>query len=134
METGDLLTVASILAAFGSAMLFFRIQRELTMHDRAEIQWIPWADWLLILATLVSLLAVILPIFFAAGLRLPLAAASAATVLAAGYVPAILAHYRIILGFGRQGPRTNPEPSELFIVLLSLVAATSAFVLQFWRS
>jgi hypothetical protein len=133
METGDLLSVASILAAFGSAMLFFRIQRELEMHERAEIQWIPWADWLLILATLIALLAVILPIFFSAGLRLPLAAASAATVLLAGYVLAILAHYRIILGFGRKGPRTNPEPGELVVVLLLLAAAAGVFAVQYWR-
>ncbi len=130
MEASDLLTVASILAAFGSAMLFFRIQRELTMHDRAEIQWIPWADWLLILATLISLLGVILPIFFSAGLRLPLAAASAATVLVAGYVIAILAHCRIILGFGRNGPRTNPEPGELVIVLVVAAAAALVFARQ----
>jgi hypothetical protein len=130
--TSDLLTVASILSAFGSAMLFFRIQRELTMHERVEILWIPWADWLLIGATLISLLAVILPIFLSAGSRLPLAAITAATVLVAGYVIAILAHYRLFLGFGRQGPRTNPEPAEAIIVLMVLLTATLVFARQFW--
>ena len=63
VEAGDLLTVASILAGFGCAMLFFRVQRELAMHDRNEIIWLPWADWLLIVATMLSL-SVILALFF----------------------------------------------------------------------
>jgi hypothetical protein len=61
-DASSLATTASIIAAFGIAMLFFRIQRELGMAERGEINWIPWADWLLVGATAVSLLLVILPL------------------------------------------------------------------------
>ena len=38
-------------------MLFFRIQRELDMKKQGERIWLPVADWLLVAATVVSLLA-----------------------------------------------------------------------------
>lgn len=49
-------TVASVVAGFGVAMLFFRIKREREMHDEDEAIRIPWADRLLIAATVTSLL------------------------------------------------------------------------------
>ena len=57
VDTGTLATVASIISAFGAAMLFFRIQRELDMKKQGERIWLPVADWLLVAATVVSLLA-----------------------------------------------------------------------------
>ena len=53
-------------------------------------------------------------------------AASASIILVIGYVFSILAHYRLILSFGRTGLRVNPEPSEAFLVVTSLVAAVGA--------
>ena len=53
-DSGTLAGVASVIAAFGAAMLFFRVQREITMREQDERNWIPWADWLLVVATLVS--------------------------------------------------------------------------------
>lgn len=48
-DASSLATIASIISTFGVAMLLFRIQRELTMHEVGEINWIPWAgdscDW-----------------------------------------------------------------------------------------
>ena len=35
--------IAAIIAGFGSAMLFFRIERELRMSEEGEVTWIPWA-------------------------------------------------------------------------------------------
>ncbi len=55
-------TVASVVPDFGVAMLFFRIKRELEMHDEDEAVWIPWADRLLIAATVTSLLGVLVPL------------------------------------------------------------------------
>jgi hypothetical protein len=56
-----LATVASILAGFGGVMLVFRIKHELAQREPLGAPGIPWADRLLILATLVALLLVLLP-------------------------------------------------------------------------
>jgi hypothetical protein len=58
-------------------------------------------------------------------------------VLVAGYIPAIMAHYRIVFvrdrlfwGRLRQGPRDNPEPSER---ILAVGVAALATVFFLWR-
>src|SRR6266850_2561849 len=96
VDTGTLANIASVIAAFGAAMLFFRIQRELEMVGKGQRVWLPWADRLLIAATLLCLLFVILPLLSTTTTSLPAAAAAAAAVLVAGYVFALLAHYRIV--------------------------------------
>lgn len=136
-DASTLATIASIISAFGVSMLFFRIQREIQMQTSGEIVWLPLADWLLVIATLICLLLVILPITFNVGNDLAAAGSAAATVMVAGYVFAILAHYRIFFGrrfivFGekRKGPRTNPEPSELGFVMISIAVACLVFAMR----
>lgn len=129
-DSGTLASVASIIAAFGVAMLFFRIQRELQMQEAKELNWIPWADWLLLGASLCSLLLVILPLLVAkpqswAYLYLPAPACAAAVILLAFYPLAILAHYQFILAFGRSLPRLNPEPAERWITLVAVLVAAA---------
>jgi hypothetical protein len=131
-DAATLTTIASIVSGFGIAMLFFRIQRELQMHERLEAKWIPWADRLLIAATLISLLLVIFPLvaFSATStvvLRFASAACAAASLMVAGYVFGILAHYRLLFGKQREGPRDNPEPAEKVIVYAVIAAALLAF-------
>jgi len=58
LDLASLMTVASIVAGFGVAVLVFRIQREAGL----KVHWLPWADRLLIAATSVALGVVILPI------------------------------------------------------------------------
>jgi uncharacterized protein (DUF697 family) len=135
-DAGTLATIASIIAAFGVAMLFFRIQREIdprrieeqSRQTGEDVVWIPWADWLLIAATLVCLLLVILPIALSFGRRLAAAGSAAAAVMVAGYVFAILGHYRILFGRHRTRPRTNPEPAEIMFVAISALAAIGVFL------
>jgi uncharacterized membrane protein YhaH (DUF805 family) len=127
-DVGALATVASLIAAFGGALLVFRIQREIQMHDQMEIQWIPWADRLLVGATLTALLLVLLPLTALTNrpgrlADLPSAACAAAVLMVAGYIFAILAHYRLLFGRRRSGPRLNPEPAERWIVLATLLLA-----------
>jgi hypothetical protein len=136
-DPGTLATVASIISAFGAAMLFFRIQREINMKEKGERVWLPMADWLLVAATLFCLLLVIIPLVSFGGLRLPTAAAGTAAILVAGYVLAIMAHYRIVFdrafliwGAKRIGPRDNPEPSEL---ILACFAGACAALFFLWR-
>ena len=95
-----------------------------------ETIWLPAADWLLVGATLVSLLLVIVPLVTLPEVRIAAAASGAAAIMVAGYVLAILGHYRIVFGQKRSGPRHNPEPSELLFVTVALVAAFCLFVLR----
>ncbi len=98
------------------------------MDELGEPNWIPWADWLLIAAGMISLLLVILP---TVAIRpdssiyqlLPASACSVSSVLLAGYTPAILAHYRLMWRGNRAGPRENPEPAERYIVALTVAIA-----------
>src|SRR5436305_6921155 len=118
-DVATLATIASIISGFGVAMLFFRIQRELYMHEKLEPNWIPWADRLLIAATAISLIFVILPLVAVQKpsvltTRLPWAACSAAAIMVSGYIFGILAHYRLIFGKKRRLAdlaRDNPEPA-----------------------
>jgi uncharacterized membrane protein len=137
-DIGTLGTIASVIAGFGTAILVFRLQRELQMQQETEVQWIPWADRLLILATLIALLLVLLPLVATTNrpgvmAHLPAAGCTAALILVAGYILAILAHYRLFLGAGRRGPRSNPEPAERVIVLAAGLIALLAFVWVLWH-
>jgi hypothetical protein len=98
------------------------------MHAELEINWIPWADLMLLLAATIALLLVLLPLVAADPIswvhrRLPAPSCAAAILLVAAYPFALFAHYRLILGRGGSGPRSNPEPGEKLLVLLSLVVA-----------
>ena len=132
MDSGTIANFASVIGAFGAAMLYFRIQRELHMRQQGERVWIPLADWLIILATLISLLLVIVPLIALdpkspGYLRLPMAACGAAAVLISGYVFAILAHYRIFFGASRTGPRSLAEPLEIVFAIVAVCAALALF-------
>ena len=130
-DGGALAGAASVIAAFGSAMTIFRVQREDQMRREGERVWLPVADWLLIAATLCSLLLVILPVSAGVSLRLPAAASAASAIAVAGYIPALLAHYRIVFGTKRKGPRQNPEPFELIIVLVTVAASLATALWTF---
>ena len=134
VDNSTLAQVASIIAGFGATMLFFRIQREMDMAGEGEQVWMPWADWLLISATLIALVGSVLPVIitiFSPTFTTTLVRAScaSATILLAGYIPSILTHYRLILGKNRSGPRDNPEPAERAFVLLTVFTAFVTVVL-----
>lgn len=130
------MTVASIVAGFGVAVLVFRIQREAGL----KLHWLPWADRLLITATSVALGVVILPIIsFAqppsAIVKIASAAASSVIILAIFYPFAILAHYRLIGSEAaerarRSEARYNPEPLERRLVIAAAIVALLLFVIR----
>lgn len=130
LGASDFITIASVAFGFGAAMLFFRIQRELEMERAGEPRWVPWADSLIVLATLSSLLLVLLPLLILgqAAVAVAGAACTASAVLVAAYIPALLAHYRLVFGKGRSGPRNNPEPAEGVIAFGGFVLAVGAFI------
>ena len=91
-DAGTLANVASVIGAFGAAMLFFRLQRENEVRERGGRAWFPLADWLLVMATALCFLLVILPLILSKDVKLPGAAAGAAAIMVTGYIFAILAH------------------------------------------
>jgi hypothetical protein len=96
--------------------------------------WVAWADWLIIGATLLCLVG-LLPIVAGWGtasgrLRVASAATTAAVVLTFGYVPAILAHYRLIFRGQRRGARKNPEPPERW---LTVTCGLCGLILLLWK-
>jgi protein-S-isoprenylcysteine O-methyltransferase Ste14 len=132
-DSSTLSTVASVISGVGVAILFFRIQQELMTRRENEPLSIPRADWLLIGATLVSLLLVILPLISLKSgsplrTKLPPAACSVSAVLVAGYILSILAHYRLFFGGNRSRPVENPEPAERVLVWLTLGLTAVLFV------
>jgi len=135
----SLITAASIMAGFGSIFFAFRLERELHIADEnrkkpikeREITWIAFADWMLILAIIVSLVAVVVPLVSPgkltdASLDRARAACAAAAVMIAGYIPSILAHYNFIRWLDKS--RTNPTPLEGLCVFLTLLAALLVYL------
>jgi hypothetical protein len=133
-DTGTIGTVASIVTAAGVTMLFFRIQREAEMQRRREPTWIPVADRLLLGATFTAIVLVLLPIILFdskfLSRRVPTAGCGAALIALGGYVLALLAHYRLMFGSGRTGPRENPEPAERTIVIGATAVAVVLFAVS----
>lgn len=134
-----LATIAAITVGFGVSLLFFRIGRELDMQEKDEPIWLPWSDRLLLAATLLSATLVLLPMVLLPeselfGEQVPVAFCAASLVCLAGYIPAVLAHYRIWFGRSRTGPRDNPEPSERLVVLCTCAAAVAALFVSFFTN
>jgi hypothetical protein len=129
------LTVASILSGFGVTVLMFRIQRELEVRKAYPRwpNWLAWADYLVLAAILLSLLAVVLPIV-AMGeptdlvLNVAGGACAAAAIMLAAYPIAILDHYRIEIGATRRGDRRKGEPIERKVVVVALILAAGALI------
>ena len=135
-DAATLATIASVIAAFSVTMVFFRVQREIDMGKEGEMNWMPWADRMLIAACSIALVFVLLPLVATKPVwpiyrMLPSAACAAAVVLLACYPFALLAHYRVILAFKNgvgEGQRVNPEPGEELVVRFASAFATVAAV------
>ena len=111
------------------------------MADAGEPYWIPWADRLLIGVVTATICLVLFPIVLASsvslawGDRLPAAACAASTIALAGYVPALLAHYRfgprpsrkwIWFGSPPEQFRQAGKPAEKVIVVVFTVLGLAA--------
>lgn len=132
MGAAEIISASAIVAGFGVTAVMFRVQREIYVIEVSKlgVAWLAWADYLVIASIMLAIFGSTLPLLIApvaAGLITAIAASScaAALVLLAGYVPAILAHYRIGLGGRRTGPRERGEPIERFVVVTCFVLATA---------
>ena len=138
-DVPTLVAIASIVGTVPTAILPFRMQREIDMARRGENTWVPWAERLLLIAAALSLITVLLPMLLGFGalnwvLRGSTAVLAATIILVAGYPLALLAHYRFILSHGRKGPRVNPEPGEYLVVVWTAAAALAVGGFCFWKS
>ncbi|HEV2834289.1 MAG TPA: hypothetical protein VGW58_03170 [Pyrinomonadaceae bacterium] len=129
MTADSFLAVASILAGFAVTVLMFRIQRELQVRkDHPDWPtWVAWADYLVFGTIVLSLIFVVLLLVVLGKERRVLAVAAgscaAAAILMTAYPFAILDHYRIGMGLGREGGRKKGEPIEKVIVVVAYVIA-----------
>lgn len=140
---GDLIAVAAIIVGFGLTVIMFRVQRELDVQENRPKwpTWLAWSDYLIIVSVALALCFAIIPLLALPPLtRLTEALASAACVgaviLQAGYIPGILAHYRIEIGSDRKGDRDKGEPAEKWIVRVSFTVAAIGIIFAFcqhWR-
>lgn len=124
-----MIALATIIIGFGSTVIMFRIQRELKMGERGETVCLACSDFLILIAVGLCLFLVVLPLLASVTpflLAVASSAGAAAIVLEAGYIPSILAHYRIGIGASRKGPRDRCEPWEGRLVILSFVIAVAA--------
>jgi hypothetical protein len=101
---GDLIAVAALIVGFAVTVIMFRVQRELWVQERHPKwpNWLSWSDYLIVTSVIFAIFAliVLLVIPGITQYRRALAAGScvAAIILQAGYIPGILAHYRIEIG------------------------------------
>ena len=159
IDDATLAAIGAAIVGFGIVAFVFRVQRELDVRERAAQPqaglkrhipahanpdkpgtptWIPWADRLLIGAVTAAIVLVLFPISLAGsvstlwGEQLPAAACSGSALALAGYIPALLAHYRFgRFGRNAEGYRDNPEPAERIIVIASIILAVAAAVGSF---
>jgi hypothetical protein len=136
-SASDLISVAAIVLAFGLTVIIFRVQRELSVREKypGSPTWIACSDWLILVSVVLVLLFAMIPLLAVAPAiwRVQAAACVAAVILEVGYIPAILAHYRIGIGANRKGPRDRGEPAEVGIVLATLVLAAIGFVFTAYK-
>jgi hypothetical protein len=108
--------------------------QELQTEDDKLHSWVAVADWLLISANTIALFVVV-SLLIVQQIRLPRAACAAACVLLAGYVFAILAHYRLIFGAKQKyvvHPQTRQTATaEKVISAISVAAAIAAFYMSY---
>jgi len=112
IPSSDLIAVATIIVGFGVTVIMFRVQRELWVRDKHPDwpNWLAWADWLILVSVALAVFFVVTPLLafpIVTKWREALAAGSSvsAILLQVGYIPAILAHYRIEVGTQRTGAR-----------------------------
>ena len=135
MGPAEIIAASAIVAGFGVTAIMFRVQRELYVLEVLKVKtlWLAWADYLVLASVLLAVFGGTVPILLLPSVPrsvLAIGASScvAALVLLAGYVPSILAHYRIGLGATRQGPRAKGEPVERGFVIASSVCAGLLFL------
>src|ERR1700689_1090681 len=113
---GELIADAAIVLALGFSVIIFRIQRELSVREKypGSPIWIACSDWLILVSIALVVSFAVIPLLAVAQVmwRIQTAACVAAVILEVGYIPAILAHYRIGIGTKSKGLRKSGELAE----------------------
>ena len=98
IDLKDLWTAAGVLLGFQITAFAWRIERE----TRQKLVWLPPADYLNLLAMLVTVLGVfVAPIFGVASVQAARVFFGLATLLFLGHAVALAAHYELLFTRGR---------------------------------
>ncbi len=127
LPANDLVAVSAIIFGFGVAIFIFRLQREISVMENHP-DWpirLAWADYLILISIALVSAGLITLLASPFSTLLPRIFASDSVLLQLGYIPAIFAHYRIVVGARRTGPRQTGEPAERFIVIGTILVATT---------
>ena len=127
MKPELLVTFVCAVVTVGWGRFAWRVKRELAMKGAGEVVWLPWADRLLLGATIFCLLFVLIPLVRVEQSSLPTAAAGSTAILLVGYIPACFSSLSIFPPTDRDGPRENPEPAEGIIVKATAFVAVVFF-------
>lgn len=124
IELSHLWTVAGVLIGLQLAAFARRIEREVTVGDRADVTWLPPADLLNLTAMLVALVGVfVLPIAGLAPPNLPAAALGLSILLFAGYPFALAGHYDLFTRTRRRPRYVTPQETIVIVITVILCAA-----------
>jgi hypothetical protein len=116
-------------------MLIFRVQREVQIKEQNDdsASWIPWADRMLLVATMIALLLGVLPILFGQFIRGPAvllapSALVAAVIMTSAYALALLAHYRLWPFSGEREMVPGEAPERVVVLVGSAVGIVGAII------
>lgn len=112
---------------FGAASFVGTVLLDALKEILTERMWIAWSDYLIFASVLLAFFALVTTLV-PREQGLALGACIAAIFSEVGFIPSILAHYRIVLGASRQGFRSSGEPWERVFVVLSFILAAGAMV------
>jgi heme/copper-type cytochrome/quinol oxidase subunit 2 len=119
---------AAFLIVLESGAFTWRVTREVGMADRGEVNWLPPADVMNLVAMVVAWLGVFVsPIVGFRNAKIPPVALGLSIVLFAGYPFALAGHYEL----WTKGPRSCPAVycSTQEIIAISFTATVAALYL-----
>jgi len=132
INLSDIWTVAGFLIGLQFAAFTWRVSREIAVAERGDINWLPPADIMNLIAMVITFLGVfVLPIVGIENPNIPRLALVLSIVLFAGYPFALAGHYDLYT----KGPRSYAYATkhEKIAVLVTIVVAIMLLGLSLWR-
>jgi hypothetical protein len=95
-------TASGFLIALQIGAFTWRINREIKISEKKDINWLPWADIINLLSLLTAFLGVfVLPLLGLESSKIPRIALGLSIILFAGYPFALAGHYELFTKGGR---------------------------------
>lgn len=130
INISELWPAAGILLGLQAASFSWRIQQEVAVADKDDITWLPPADYVNLLAMLVSLLGVfLLPAVGLVDQRFAQMAFGLVALLFVGHAFALAAHYELYSRGRKRSMRYFPPQEKVACLAVFTLATTYVF---FW--